>query len=179
MVHAEGVARASRVAAWWAAIAVAAPVVVVAGAPTARAADVGTLTLSVPASANLGTASPVFGGPAQVDGSLGSFVVNDTRTLSTGWTVIVTGADFGDGAGHTISKSQATVVGPAAPTSSSGLAATGGYTPSSASLGTGGPIVVAVATGANTATFVPRMTVLVPPDTTPATYSGTLTITIL
>ncbi len=68
---------------------------------------------------------------------------------------------------------------PVSPSSSSGLAAVGGYTPSSVSLASGGPIVVAVATGANAATFVPRMTVLVPADTPPATYSGTLTVTAL
>lgn len=179
MVHAGPVGPAARAARWCASLVLLVPALVVAGAPTARAVAVGSLSLSVPASANLGSAVPVFGSPSQVDGPLGSFVVNDTRTLSTGWTVAVTGTDFGDGSGHTIPKPQATVAGPASPTSSSGLSAVGGYTPASVSLTTGGPIVVAVATGANTATFVPRMTVAVPVDTPSATYSGTLTITVL
>jgi hypothetical protein len=134
----------------------------------------GTLSISVPATANLGT---VASGSAHVSSLLGDVQVTDLRaTLSGSWTTTVSSTSFvtGTGTGAETVPSSAVTYDPGALIDSSG---TGTFTP-----GTPGtlaaPRVAFTATsevGDTVATWDPQITIQIPPGAVNGTYTGTIT----
>ncbi|MEU8272280.1 ice-binding family protein, partial [Sphaerisporangium sp. NPDC049002] len=134
----------------------------------------GTLSISVPATANLGSAPAGAGG---VSSPLGAVTVTDTRGgPSTGWTATVSSTDFttgGASAPETIAKRSVTY----APGSATSTTGSGTFTP-----GTSGDLgsprtafSVSGGTGDNSATWNPTITVTLPPAVVGGTYTGTIT----
>lgn len=173
---------------WAAAAAAVVSAGLAAGAPAvdAQETDVtfavpsGGLSLSAPATADLGTATPSLTGTT-VSGQLGETIVTDLRgTLAGTWTVTVTASDFttgGGGANERIGKENVSVF--------SGIATTtgvGAVVPTTAlnAAGDGGTLVSATAIiGSMSATYNPTVEVTVPPAAVAGTYAGTITQTVL
>ena len=159
-----------------------------AGSPSVRAQETdvtfdvpsGGLSLSAPAAANLGTATPSVLGTT-VSGQLGETVVTDLRgSVAGAWTVTVSVSDFTTGTGadnQRIGKENVSVFSGVATTS--GVAAvvpTTALTPA----GDGGTLLSATAiVGSMSATFNPTAEVSVPSTAAAGTYTGTITQTVL
>ncbi|GAA3737320.1 hypothetical protein GCM10022225_20160 [Plantactinospora mayteni] len=140
----------------------------------------GTLDITVPATADLGTGSP--GSP--LDGQLGVVTVTDERaSADASWTATVTSTDFTTGtatASETILASEVDYwSGPATATTGNGTFTPGqvnaaaaapldNTTPLTAFSHTGG-------TGNNSAAWNPTLVVNVPLDNEAGTYTGTVT----
>jgi hypothetical protein len=125
-----------------------------------------------------GTAALTNGasGAASVSGSLGAVDVSDTRGSTAGWVVSAASTTFVDGAG-----SVSTGV---SYNSGTATASTGIVTPESAGAKslTAVPATVAsgtLASGNNTASFTPTLTVSLPSSALAGVYSGTVTTSIL
>ncbi|MFF4207772.1 hypothetical protein ACFYZE_00070 [Streptomyces sp. NPDC001796] len=159
------------------AAAVAALVLVQPGL-TVAAADPGTavtfaitsgeLTLSVPASADLGSGRP----GTQISGKIGTVAVTDDRALaSASWTVTASETDFTTG-GATLPAGSA-AYDPGSITTTGTITATG--TPVTLSH-TATPVVTGSnGVGDNTATWNPKVTVSLPAGAIGGVYNGTLT----
>ncbi len=151
-------------------------------ATTAQAADTtatftitaGALTITAPASADLGA---VAVGAESIDGQLGSVTVTDTRGVLVGeWAATVVGTDFTTGGGtpgETVPSIDVSYSSGSA-TSTTGV---GTFTP-----GPGGILnVPRVAftgtglTGGNSATWNPTLAITLPFSAPAGTYSGTIT----
>ena len=129
----------------------------------------GGLSISAPASANLGS---VASGATSVSGSLGTVTVTDQRGLILGnWTATASSTNFAHGTSSTydIAKAQATYA-------SGAVSGDGG-----AAVGAGGslalPVVAATRLGAgnNTVTWNPTTTVALSPTAVVGTYTATIT----
>jgi hypothetical protein len=139
----------------------------------------GPLAISVPASANLGTAAT---GSASLSGQLGAVTVSDTRgALGEDWTATVSSTDFTTGgatADETIGKSAVSYWSGAA-TATSGVAVRvpGQLLAANAqSLSTSRTAFSATGTvGNNSTTWNPTLVVTLPSDAVAGLYSGTVT----
>lgn len=128
----------------------------------------GALTLSVPASANLGSGAP----GTQISAPIGPVTVTDNRALvSASWTVTAAETDFTSGA-STIPATRATYTTGTVTTTGTITA-----TPTSVTLSNSGQTVVtgSAGVGDNTATWNPTVTVSVPAGAIGGAYTGTLT----
>ncbi|MFB9833026.1 hypothetical protein [Actinoallomurus acaciae] len=130
----------------------------------------GALTVTVPATADLGSGTP----STTISGSLGNVTVSDLRGANPApWTASVTSTDFTatgvtaiPASAVTYTPGTATTVGDG--TFTAGTAGALGTTPLTAYTHTGG-------TGSNSATWDPTLAVAVPATATATTYSGTVT----
>ncbi|HEY1617218.1 MAG TPA: hypothetical protein VGG25_06345 [Streptosporangiaceae bacterium] len=148
-----------------------------ASAPTTTTFTIGAgaLTISAPASANLGS---VTSGATSISGNLGgNVVVTDNRGLVLGgWTASATSTDFSDGAtptAHTIPASNVTYTTPLATTT--GIVV---VVPLSGTLSNSTALNVQTATGVlgnNSASWNPTLTVTIPAAAPAGTYTATLT----
>jgi hypothetical protein len=133
---------------------------------------IGVLSITAPASADLGTATP--GGTAS--GQLGVVQVTDDRAGVAGWTATVSATDFITGAGRpaeTIPVADVQYL-------IAGLATTGSatFTPTSGTVLSGTAQAVVTATnvdGDNSASWNPQIQVSVPPGAVWGTYAATIT----
>ncbi len=134
----------------------------------------GGLSITVPASADLGNAPASSG---TLVGTLGNVTVTDTRAgLATSWTVTVSSSDFTTGGGsaaETIDSDQVSYA-PGGATAETGSAT---FAP-----GTPGPLYPARTAfsatntiGSNSATWDPTLTVNVPAQAISGSYTGTVT----
>jgi hypothetical protein len=132
----------------------------------------GSLDVTPAASAALTNGAP---GAASVSGSLGVVGVNDTRGSTAGWVVSAASTTFVDGAGS-ISNGVSYDSGDA-------TASTGTVTPTS----TGATSITAVApvaagtlaSGNNTASYTPTLTVSLPATALAGDYEGTVTTSVV
>jgi hypothetical protein len=133
----------------------------------------GSLAISVPGSADLGT---VNAGELVLSGSLGSVTVNDTRgSLVAAWSASVSSTDFTTGGGSASEKVTKTNLAYSAglPTASSG---TGAFTPGVvASLAVPGVAGAWAGSGNNSVTWNPTITVTLLPGQVAGVYTGTVT----
>ena len=175
-------ARAGRLVRIIPALAVGATALVFA-APGASAAGTtgtftvtgGALTITQPATANLGNVAP---GATSLSGTLGNVTVTDQRaTVPDTWTATVTSTNFTTGGATTYETVTAANINYAAglSTASSGLGAFTG-----ALLTTGGiasPVTAGswTGTGSNSATWDPTITFTLSPSQVAGTYTGTIT----
>jgi hypothetical protein len=142
--------------------------------PTTFTIGAGALTISAPASANLGT---VASGVGTLSGSLGgNVVVTDNRGLILGgWTASATSTDFSDGASpaHTIPATNVLYT-PGAVTVTGVVVAV----PLIGTLSNTTALNVVTATGvlgSDSASWDPTLTVTIPAAAPAGTYSATLT----
>lgn len=140
----------------------------------------GTLDITVPASANMGTGAP----GSAVAGSLGTVTVIDDRASADGsWEATVTSTTFTTGTGTASETVLASEIeywsGPATATTGSGT-----FTPGqtqeadAAALDTTTPLTAFThvgGTGNNTASWAPGITVNLPLDDEAGIYAGTVT----
>jgi hypothetical protein len=134
----------------------------------------GSLAISVPASANLGSAAT---GSLTLSGHLGSMTVTDTRgALVATWTATVASTNFttgGASANETVSKTNvAYLSGVSSATSGTG-SFVAGLVPSLVTSGTAG--AWASGAGNNSATWDPTLTLTLLGSQVAGLYSGTIT----
>jgi hypothetical protein len=129
----------------------------------------GGLSISAPASANLGSVSS---GATTVSGSLGTVTVTDQRGLILGnWTATASSTNFAHGSNSSYDISKASAVYATGAVSGDG----------GASVGVGGslalPVVAAARVGAgnNTVSWNPTVTVALSPTAVVGTYTATIT----
>ena len=150
-----------------------------AGTTTTFTLAAGSLSISAPASKNLGTGST---GGGTVSAQLGTVTVTDDRgTLLGTWTATVSSTDFTTGGGtgnETIGKGQVTYWSGAA-TATSGA---GTFTPGQATSANAQDLSVArtafsasALVGNDSASWNPTVTVNVPSAAVAGTYTGTVT----
>lgn len=154
-------------------VGVSAPTASAAGQDTVATFSLvgGTLGVTVPGTANLGSGSS---GATQVSGSLGTIQVTDNRGLTLGWQTSAASAGFtGEGSTKsltvTYSAGSVTKVGTLTATSAGVVPLTG--TPAPVVLGT-------LALGNNTASWNPTIAVTLPPESLAGTYTGTITTSV-
>ncbi|MDF3297518.1 hypothetical protein [Streptomyces tropicalis] len=158
--------------------AAAAALVLVRPGPVVAASDPGTtvtfavrsgaLTLSVPASANLGAGAP----GTVISAPIGPVTVTDDRALlSASWTVTAAETDFTSSA-STVPATSATYAAGTVTTTGTITATTTDVT-----LSNSGQVVVtgSAGVGDNTATWNPTVAVAVPAGAVGGAYTGTLT----
>jgi hypothetical protein len=131
----------------------------------------GSLAITVPASANLGTkANSVLA--ETVSGPLGQVQVNDARSGATGWVASVISTTFAPPAGTAIAASAVSyTIGTVT------KVGTATHTPANAPNLTGVSVVLSASavTGDNSATWNPTINVLVPGGSLAAVYTATIT----
>jgi hypothetical protein len=164
-------------------LAVAGIVIAVLPAGAAMAADTGdtvatftlnggSLDLTVEGDAAL---SDGAAGAASVTGSLGALGISDNRGISLGWVVSAASSTFVDGAGS-VSTGVSYDSGFA-------TASTGMVTPTTeglTSITEVAPVAAGtLASGNNTASFTPTLTVALPASALAGDYSGTVTTSVL
>lgn len=163
---------------------------VLALAATAAPAQAATGTTTVPLTvvdgslaivstvAATGVSSAITGTSREISSSLGLTTITDTRAASTGWTLTASTTDFTNSAASpavTILKANAKFSVPDAPIT---LLGTATYTRTS-SPNTSGSLVVSSASGINTATVLPLLTVSVPNTAATGLYTGTVTQSVV
>ena len=131
----------------------------------------GSLDVTAAAGAALDDGAP---GVASVSGSLGSVAVSDTRGSTAGWVVSASSSTFVDTAGSS-STGVSYDSGAATATSGTVTAASAGATASAAEA----PVATGTAaSGNNTASFAPTLTVTLPASALAGDYQGTVTTSI-
>jgi hypothetical protein len=155
-----------------AALVVTAPGASAAGSATTFTLSAGSLTISQPASAAVGSTAV---GATTLSGSLGTVSVTDGRGLLTAtWTTTVSSTDFTTGAGsasETVTKSNVAYSSGVGTTTGTGV-----FTPGVvASLAVPGTAGAWVGVGNNTASWNPTVTFTLSPSQVAGTYSGTIT----
>ena len=132
----------------------------------------GSLDVTPAAAAALNDGAP---GASSVSGSLGAVGISDTRGSTAGWVVSAASTTFVDGAGST---STGVSYNSGAATSS-----TGTVTPTSAGatdITTEAPVAAGTgASGNNTASYTPSITVSLPGSALAGDYTGTITTSVL
>ncbi|MET8780162.1 hypothetical protein [Streptomyces sp. NPDC004589] len=129
----------------------------------------GALTLSVPASASLGSGAP----GTTISAPIGPVTVTDDRALlSASWTVTAAETDFVNDGAPTIPATDAGY-DPGSITTTGTITATG--TPVTLSNTAQTVVTGSAGVGDNTATWNPTVVVAVPPSAVGGTYTGTLT----
>lgn len=164
-------------------IAVAGAISVLVPVGSAMAADTGDTTATFTLTGGSLDVTPAASaaltdgasGAASVSGSLGAVGVSDTRGSTAGWTMSAASTTFGDGAGS-VSTGVSYDSGAA-------TASTGTVTPTSTgatSITTVAPVAAGtLASGNNTASYTPTLTVTLPASALAGSYSGTVTTSIL
>jgi hypothetical protein len=149
---------------------------------TTVAVSGGALSISVPASANLGT----VGAGANASGQLGAVTVTDARGLLTAsWTASVTSTAFKTGGGTAAETIAAANVnywsGPATATTGVGVFTPGQLTALLAQpLGSSKTaFTLTLGVGNDSATWNPTLVVNVPASAVAGTYTGTVTHSVL
>jgi hypothetical protein len=152
------------------------------GERTTVVPDAGTLSISVPATADLGTTGP----GSTAAGKLGTVTVSDTRNLLTvSWTASVISSDFTTGGGTPPETIPASVVsywsGSATDTSGIGV-----FTPGQPNASLAVPIAtskaaftVTLGIGNNSASWNPNLRIAVPLTALAGKYTGTVTHSVL
>lgn len=158
----------------------AAPAQAVDGTTTVALTVVdGTLAI-VTAPAGAAATSSLVGTSRTVTSNLGLTTITDTRAASTGWTLSATTTDFTRAAAGlvpaaTIAASNAKFSLTAPPTTLLGSATYTTTTQPSSS----GTLAVSSASGVNTATMTPVLTVAVPNSAGTGLYTGTVTQSVV
>jgi hypothetical protein len=142
----------------------------------------GTLAIT-PGTPAVGVNSVINGGVTTVTVPLGVTTVLDTRIGSTGWAVSASTTDFTQTlpAVGTIAKTLAKFSVPIAPVATVG-SPTFTYVSTPTAVDAGGNLsnlVVATASGVNTATFTPQLDVTVPNGSATGVYTGTVTQSVV
>jgi hypothetical protein len=131
----------------------------------------GALTISVPASANLGSGAP----GTTVSSATGAQTVTDARALvSASWTVTVAGTNFANGPSSIPATAASVNVGTVTTTGTItviGTNVTLSNSPQTVLTGTAG-------VGDNTASWNPTLTVAVPASAVAGLYTGTVTYSV-
>lgn len=155
-----------------------APAALAADTPTTFGITAGGLGVAVPASANLGSASPGASATAQ----LGTVTVTDDRAaLTAAWTATVSATAFTTGAATPAETIANTAVsywsGPATATNGTGTATPGQANAGAAVvLSTGQTAFTwSAGNGNNSAAWNPTLVVAIPATAVAGTYSGTVT----
>jgi hypothetical protein len=135
----------------------------------------GALTITVPASANLGT-YPAGLTTLAATGQLGDVTVTDNRgiALLNGWAVTASSTDFVS-TDYTVPKAQVVYASGSVTTTPAGLSLT---LPGASALGLPLPVVTKIGVlglGSSTATWDPTLTVTFPLNAVVGTYNGTIT----
>ncbi|MFE6505771.1 hypothetical protein [Kitasatospora sp. NPDC057738] len=128
----------------------------------------GALSMSVPASAALGSGAP----GTQISSPIGPVTVTDNRALlSASWTVTVSETDFTNGSSTVAATNAAYTVG--AVTTTGTITAT----PTNVTLSNSSQVVVtgSAGVGDNTASWDPTVSVALPAAAISGAYTGTLT----
>lgn len=150
----------------------AAPGASAAGTAATFTLSGGSLSISQPTSATLGTAPT---GTLTLSGSLGSVAVTDTRGLVTDdWTASVSATNFTTGGGtqyETVTNGSIAYLSGTATTTGVGAFTPGTLT----SLSTAGTAGLWAGTGNNTATWNPTITFTLSPSQVAGVYTGTIT----
>ncbi|MGQ0483061.1 MAG: hypothetical protein ACT4O0_18795 [Pseudonocardia sp.] len=134
----------------------------------------GALTVSAPTAADLGTQTAGITA-LQVTGSLGAVTVNDARGAITGWTASAHSTDFVSSPSASVAASAINYTPP--PAIFTGIVV---VVPTPAiGLDTPKTVQTATATGVNTASWNPLITVLLPAGAQAGTYKATLTHSVL
>lgn len=131
----------------------------------------GSLGVTAAVSAPLNNGAP---GAPSVTGSLGAVDISDTRGSTAGWVISAASTTFVDGAGSistgvSYNSGAATSTG----TVTAGSAGVVGLTTVAATVATG-----TLASGNNTASYTPNLTVSLPADALAGSYSGTVTTSV-
>lgn len=113
-------------------------------------------------------------GAASVSGSLGPVGISDTRGSATGWVVSAASTTFVDGAGS-VSTGVSYDSGDVTASTGNLTTATAGAT----SITAVAPVASGDASGNNTASFTPSVTVALPGSALAGDYTGTVTTSIL
>jgi hypothetical protein len=131
----------------------------------------GALSISAPSgSVSLGS-SPVSNGVITISGSLGVVSISDQRGVTTPWTASVISTAFTPTSGPAIPASDVSYAAGVI-TQSAGVVATA--VPASDLTGVS-TVVTGVPTGVSSASWNPTITILVPANYAPGTYSATIT----
>lgn len=131
----------------------------------------GSLDVTPAAGAALNDGAP---GAASVSGSLGAVGVSDTRGSTAGWTVSAASSTFVDGAGS-VSTGVSYNSGAATGTTGTVTAGSAGAT----SITTAAPVAGGTAaSGNNSASYTPTLTVGLPASALAGDYTGTVTTSI-
>lgn len=142
-----------------------------AGTQTTFTVTAGTISISAPASASLGSQTATVGN-STITGPLGTVTVTDQRGGILGWTASVISTAFTPSAGPADPASNITYT-PGTITTVGTVTATGS---SAADLTTNKPVVVAtLVNGGNSATWGPTLAVVVPGGFVTGTYTATVT----
>jgi hypothetical protein len=112
-------------------------------------------------------------GAASVSGSLGPVAVSDTRGSTAGWIVSAASTTFVDGAG---SVSTGVSYNSGTATSTTGTVTAGSEGATSITLVA--PVATGEASGSNTASYAPTLTVALPASALAGDYQGTVTTSI-
>ncbi len=141
---------------------------------TTASSLIGTLSISVPATASLGSAPA---GSASVSGTLGSVTVTDTRMGSMDWRAFASSTTFTSTSGATVSTSTAVRynAGAITTTGTSVIPAAATVVLTESPQTVVGPAVVV---GDNTATWNPLLTVSLPASALAGSYSGTVSTSV-
>lgn len=153
----------------------AAPAAHAAGTSGTFTLTSGTLSISQPASASLGSAAV---GSLTLSGSLGAVTVTDNRgALTATWTSSVTSTDFTTGGGTTFEKVTAANIAytAGAATSSTGVGAFVPGTIAQMSNTTAGTAGTWAGTGNNSVTWNPTLAFTLSASQVAGTYTGTVT----
>jgi hypothetical protein len=131
----------------------------------------GALTMTAPATANLGSGAP----GTTISGPLGTVTVNDARALLTAsWTATVSSTTWvtGGGTGAEVIQPQAATYAPGTVTTTGTIS----VNPQTVTLSTSPqPVVTASSgTGNNTASWDPTISIAVPPAAVNGTYTATV-----
>lgn len=162
-------------------LAVTASLVLLPAPPDAQAAGISGLTISVPTTANLGTAAT---GASSVSGTLGAVTVSTGISIGSGnWVATVSSTAFTTGGGTANERIPAVSVSylSGAVTAASGLAAnlcTPGQLISGQSLDTARTAMACNGislVSATSVTWRPTITISLPPSAVAGTYTGTIT----
>lgn len=158
-----------------------------AGVTTTFTVTGGALSIaSAATTANLGSSTSTVTGTT-VTGALPKVTISDTRASLLGWTSKIASTDFSDGAtpAHTVVASKAVAYVPAGsgPTLESGSAVA---TTTALAAGTGVPLGTTAATlvsattvGSNQVSYTPTVQVTIDSTVLAATYSGTITHSVV
>jgi hypothetical protein len=163
-----------------AAVMAAASVVPLDDPAGAQIPPVGSLSISVPASVNLSTGTPI--NATSLSATMGNVTVTDTRvSVLNGWTATVASTDFTTGAGSTYEKIPRASVsywsGTATATTGTGVFVPGQATALLATplSGTVTAFSVTGVVAGTSATWRPTIVVGIPTGVVVGTYQGTIT----
>jgi hypothetical protein len=137
--------------------------------------DGGTLAITAGTAADLTTSAAVAAGSPTVEGSLGDVTVTDNRANEVGWSTSVTSTEFVNGTYNSFKIPTSEVAYDAGEISPTGDVS---VTPGSGPLDSDPlvmPAATTEATGVNSATWSPTVTVTLPSNAVAGIYTATIT----